>query len=156
MGLLTVTELQFVQWDKSNLWDINLDGKSGVKCPAIQVELGFLGGESTTLGDTALSYPKTTVYPTLTITYLDNEWLDFTTYLRDWYKKISKTDNFNITPISDCVKPCIISKLNSMKIPLDTWVLQIYPTGQVTYQGDSDGGMTPTYTVEFVVAGGEI
>ena len=154
--MLTIEHLRSKQWDKTNLWELNIDGKTGISCPAISVEIGFQGGEGGNMGDTSLLYPKNTTYPIMSITYVDTEDLDFTNYFRKWFKQIYKQNNFSITPINDAVRDCIVMKLNSMKIPTQEWTLRIYPIGQITYQGDSDGSSTPTYSLQFVVAAGDI
>jgi len=154
---LTVENLRTKQWDKSNLWDITLEGMEFADpsrwIPVNDMEIAFQGIENGTLGETGVEFAQKTTSPTLTLSYIDDENLTMTHALRTWQSYIISHDGVWVKPMNSAgvLKRLVINKLNSKKETTTTINTFVYPTGAISYHGDSDGS-TPIYSVTFVVA----
>ena len=158
MSLVTVTHLRKHQWDKSNNWDINVEGiffGNSRVFPANDTELTFFGIENESIGSTGLEMAKTRTRPNVTLSYIDDENLSITKQFTDWQRTIVSMDGYEVLPLSDACRFLNITKLNSMKEPLFKWRLKGYPTGTIQYHGDSDGSV-PFYSVNFVITEGAL
>jgi len=152
---LTVENVRSKQWDKSNLWDIyivGIDFSTKNWIPANDIEYTFHGIENGTVGETNVNFAKGHVKPTLTMSYMDDENLTMTHALREWQEHIVSKDGIYVKPIyaDGVLKQMVLSKLNHKKEVVTNINAYIYPTGTISYHGDSDGS-TPIYTVTFEV-----
>lgn len=157
MPLVNIEQLRAIQWDKSNLWDIEIDGiqNSAGFIPANDMELGFHGVTDGQYG--AASFAQSTTYPVLTLSFMDDEKLSVVNQLRDWMSDIVDTTGLIVAPVNMIKRAIIITKLTSTRTPVPggTMVLWAYPTGQISYHGDSDGS-TPIYSLQFTVVGSDL
>jgi len=150
---LTIGNVRSSQWDKSNLWDVIIDGVpklSGNVYPVIDIEIGYHGIQNGTISGTSLEFPQTTTFPILTMSYIDNENLDFTIGLREWVDTIVSKDGLVVQPVEIAKKHIMFTKQNSLRSSKKTNAIWAYPTGQITYHGDSDGSL-PVYSLQFTV-----
>ena len=150
---LTVENVRAPQWDKSNLWDVTVDGIEPIKgkvVPIIDIEIGFHGIQNATLPGTSLEFPQTSQFPILTISYIDDENLSFTKSLRKWVDEIVSENGLVVKPVEQAKKHILFTKLNSLRTGKDRMSIWGYPSGQITYHGDSDGSL-PVYSLQFTV-----
>jgi len=157
LGGLSVEDVRAVQWDKSNLWEIEIDGIDGVNSfiPANDIELGFNGISNGTINGTSLEFAQTTVHPTLTMSYMDDEELSFTTQLREWQGEIVSEDGLVVLPIELAKRAIIITKLSSLKLGGDKFTIHGYPSGSLSYHGESDGS-AGVYSLTFTIIGSDV
>lgn len=161
MPLTSIEQIRSVQWDKSNLWDIHIPAAIhpfDAWVPANDVEFGFRGIVNEAFGSASgLEFPKSTSYPTLTISYMDDEDLSMTMFLKEWQEGIVNVEGTMVKTVydPDVSKTIIITKHNSKKENVLTINCLGYPTGQITYHGDSDGS-TPIYSVQFTITASEV
>ncbi len=152
---LTVDNLRTKQWDKSNLWDVDIQGITfgGAKwLPANDVELVFHGIENGTLGDSGVEFAQKASHPSITMSYLDDENLSMTHSIRQWQEHIVSHDGIYVKPIESAgvLKHFTLKKLNHKRETVTTVNAMVYPSGSLNYHGDSDGS-TPIYSVAFTV-----
>ncbi len=155
---LTVENVRASQWDKSNLWDVRIDGVdslSGSVFPINDIEIGYHGIQNGTLSGTSLEFPQTATFPILTMSYMDDEDLSFTTGLREWIDEIVSKDGLVVQPVEQAKKHIMFTKLSSLRTPINTEAIWAYPTGQLTYHGDSDGSV-PIYSLQFTVVDSDL
>lgn len=154
---LTVEKVRSPQWDKSNLWDIKIDGIYGVKgfIPSIDIEFGFHGIQNGTVGNSSLEFAQTTTFPIFTMSYIDDEKLTFTKQLANWQSQIVSENGLVVQPPETASKLILIEKLSSLRNVKETFTLKGFPTGQINYHGDSDGS-APVYSVQFTITGSDI
>lgn len=155
MGLINIESVRSIQWDKSNLWDVTIDGIKNPNgwFPANDLELGFHGLTEGTYG--ALSYAQGTTFPLLTMSYMDDEKLSVTLALKSWMSEIVSSNSLIVQPPEKAKKAIIIKKLNSMRSVIKEFTIYAHPTGQITYHGDSDGS-TPIYSLQFTIIGSDL
>ena len=159
MAIATVTDLRKIQWDKSNIWDVQIEDfkfDDGVLFfPGNDLEVTFFGVENESFGETGIEAPKKRSLPNVTLSFIDSENLTTLKYFTDWQRNLVSSDGYEVTPMNKAYRILIVTKLNSMKQPLYKWVLRVFPTGNLQYHGDSDGSV-PLYSVNFTVVGGNL
>jgi len=160
VALVSVEGLRGIQWDKSNQWDVRIDGlllrNGSLKIfPANDLELTFFGIEEESIGSTGLSMPKTRTIPNITLSYIDTEIMEVTRFFTDWQRDIVSADGYEVLPQDEAMKLIVISKLNSKKETIYSWSVWAYPTGNIQFHGDSDGSI-PMYSVSLTVVGGSL
>jgi len=156
MSMVTISELRKIQWDKSNLWEIKIDGfdfKNVDFFPANDTELTFFGIENGQIQSTGLEFVKTRTIPNVTLSYIDDETMSVTKFFTDWQREMVSMDGYDVLPLDECHKTLIITKVNSLNEKLYKWILNVYPTGNLQFHGESDGSL-PFYSVNFTVVGG--
>ena len=131
---------------------MGLESTSGF-FPANDLEIGFHGITNGQFGN--LEFAQSAVYPTLTLSYVDDEYLTTTFAFREWMSEIVSKNGLKVQPINSAGKNIIINKLNSMRHVIDQYTFFAYPTGNITYHGDSDGSI-PIYSVQFTVIGSDL
>jgi len=157
---LTVENLRTKQWDKSNLWDIFIDGiefSTEKWLPANDLEFVFHGIENGTMGETSVEFAQKATQPSMTLAYLDDENLTMTHALRTWQEYIISYDGVWVKPMNaeGVLKQMVITKTNHEKEAVTRINAFVFPTGAITYHGDSDGSL-PIYSVTFNIAKAQI
>ena len=158
MAIITIETLRGIQWDKSNLWDIAIEGSPGAFnawVPANDIQLGFFGVGTEQVGSSGLEIPYTRTIPTFNISYYDDEDLTMTDFFSTWLRQTISLNGYRVAHLEDIQKYFVISKLNSKKEVIKTWTFQAFPTGNIEYHGDSDGSL-PIYTLTFSVSAGSM
>jgi len=150
---LTIEQVRAPQWDKSNLWSVLIQGVATLRgglFPINDIEIGYHGIQNGTLSGTSLEFAQTATFPILTMSYIDDQDLKFTKGLRKWMAEIVSEDGLVVQPIEQAMKAIIFSKQGSLRFSEDDSAIWAYPTGQITYHGDSDGS-SPIYSIQFTV-----
>jgi hypothetical protein len=156
MALVTVKGLRGIQWDKSNDWEITIEGfnfQNRGFFPANDFELTFFGVENEQVSSTGVEIPKNRTIPNVTLSYIDDENLTTTKFFTDWQRSLVSSDGYKVLPLMESYKTIHIHKLNSMKEKIIYWKLKGFPTGNIQYHGDSDGSI-PIYSINFTIVGG--
>ena len=158
MALVTVKKLRGIQWDKSNNWEIILEGfnfQGRNFFPANDSELTFFGIENEGIGGTGIEMAKSRTIPNVTLSYIDDESMSTTKFFTNWQREIVSMDGYDVLPMSNSGKFIHIYKLNSMKERTHYWRLLGFPTGNLQFHGDSDGSV-PFYSVNFTILAGSL
>ncbi len=161
-SIINITNLANLQWDKSNLWSINIKGMPdfhawpGGTFAANDTQLGFFGISNESIGSTGLDIPHTRTVPSLTLSYVDDETLTITNFFKDWLREMITLDGFRVQTLEEALKIITIYKLKHDLSIAETWILKAFPTGNFDYHGDSDGGQAPIYSLTFTVVAGNL
>ncbi len=156
MPIINVETLRTIQWDKSNLWEISIeDSTFDGWIPSNDITMGFFGIGTVPVGDSGLEIPATRTIPTFNLSYYDVEDLRMTKFFTEWLHTTSSLDGYRYMLMENVHKQFIISKLNSKREIIYTWMFKAYPTGAIEYHGDSDGSL-PIYTLNFTVTAGDM
>lgn len=156
MPIVTVETLRGLQWDKSNLWDIFIDGNTfqGM-VPSNDISMGYFGIGTEGVGSSGLEIPASRTVPTFNLSYYDDEDLTMTKFFTAWLQSIASIDGFRYELLENIQKYIVVSKLDSTKQTTYDWLFQGYPTGTIEYHGDSDGSL-PIYTLNFIITAGSM
>lgn len=157
--ILTST-ISNVQWDKSNLWDVSFVDEAPKPpfdkwLPVIDIEFAHRGVNNVSVGSTNLEIPGNIQYPNLNISFVDDENNTFMSWLLKWQRKIASYDGIHVKAYKDICRTIFIKKLDSELKIVNTIYAHVYPTGQINYQGSSDGTAS-VYSLSFVVMGHKI
>lgn len=147
-----------IQWDSSNKWDIELDGlneKFGGWAPVTSLELGFWGITTEGVGSSGTDYISGHTYPTFTMSYVEPEELSVTKFLTGWISEMVSHDGYEVQMVSEAAKRINIYKTDSTNETRYIWTGMVIPTGNVTYNGDSDASV-PMYQIQFNVVAGSL
>ena len=158
MAIVTVETLREVQWDKSNLWDITIDGSPAEFngwVPINDIQMGFFGVANEQAGSSGLEFPATRTVPTFNLSYYDDEQLSMTQWFATWLNQTVSLNGYRVAHLEDIQRTFVVTKLNSMRQPIFTWTFQAFPTGNIEYHGDSDGSLS-IYTLTFTVSAGSL
>ena len=156
MAIIDVESLRKIQWDKSNLWDIFIEGNSFQGfVPANDISMGFFGVATEQMGASGLEFPANRTVPTFNLSYYDDENLTMTNFFSGWLHKTVSLDGYKYELLENIQRLIIVYKLNSKREVISSWSFHAFPTGNIEYHGDSDGSL-PIYTINFIVSAGSM
>ena len=167
MGIISIRNLAGdLQWDKSNLWDISIEGLNfhswptmypvGTGMPANDIQLNFFGVLMESIGNTGLSIPYGSSWPTLSLSFIDDEQLTVFDFFKSWMYSMAPTiDGYRATLLNETSKSIVVSKLNHQQKVERAWTFRAFPTGGIEYHGDSSGDIK-IYTINFNIVSGNL
>ncbi len=155
---ITLHRMRSIQWDASNKWEFELDGLEnlfGGFTSATTLELGFFGVTNESLGSSNIEYISGRTLPTLTISYVDSEDLKVTRFITEWMASCVSQDGYEVALVEDASKKFTVHKLKSTGKSVYKWIGKVIPSGNIIYNGDTDGSV-PNYQVTFSVVAGSL
>jgi len=99
----------------------------------------------------------------VSITFLDAEDMRLFNWLTNWMKNTILNGGRGVSPLADCVKPVLISRLaNQNEVGKSSWkelstaTYYVYPVGKISFEGKSTEGKSTelslvSYKLDFVV-----
>lgn len=168
MFLQSINTLRAVDWSRSYLWDIVFLGASSLntkaewrKGPDYPFDKWFPASEVEELRANlqlfdfqppirSMSIPKGSETPRLSISFTDDVDSTLERWFEDWVNGQILNRGAGISPVEECLRTCMIYRLNSMHEPLYGFRYEVYPMGDLPWQGRSESSPND-YKLDFII-----
>jgi hypothetical protein len=171
-----ITALRSVEWDKKYLWTVDFNGTYRPPAPfdkffpanTVVAPFSFLESATLDLPNNTMHYPKREQQHDIQITFYDNDQRALLRWMTDWQRlDILNYGNF-ISGLGDThtvvgadsfgvsnrqvwpVRPVQIGLIDANHDQVLIKNYQVYPDGEITYNGSQESG-PQTFTVNFKV-----
>ena len=167
MYLQGIETLRAVKWSKSYLWDIIFLGavdfyKSATYgkpkapfdtwFPATEVEVLDANIQVFDFSPPMrnLSVPKGSEVQRLSVNFVDDVDCTIQQWMAEWMNEQILNNGAGVSPVTECLRTCIVYRLNNARKPIKGWRYNVFPTGELPWQGRSESAANE-YKVDFVV-----
>lgn len=168
MYLESINTLRAVNWSRSYLWDIVFLGSTSRNTspdwrygPDAPFDTWFPATEVEELRANlqvfdfhppvrSMSIPKGSDVQRLSISFVDDVNSTLERWMEDWVNGQILNRGAGISPVEECLRSCIVYRIDPMHEPLYGWRYHVYPTGELPWQGRSESA-TNDYKIDFII-----
>jgi hypothetical protein len=161
MAILSVTNLEKVDWGRSYLWDLQfpdplLPSPFDTWFPAVDFNDSRLTSISNSVPWFIREYkfPVNAAANMITISFYDDLNGSLYTWLTNWYNYIYDDYDDGVCTIEDASKQMFVRKLDLSKNVLSSTLYLVYPEGPISDTWNSESG-NKTYSLSLVVVGSQ-
>ena len=151
--------LRNVNWSRSYLWEVDLDGAptpygpgQSPGLPVVDVDAPLAMGHTYDIesGIQLLRVPLKSQSYDIRLTIYDDENGTLEKFFIEWFQQIYNP-RLGVLPIHQAVRKMVVKKLNSRRQLISNITYWVYPNGTLLSANKSDSGPRQ-YSIEFVVA----